>query len=221
MVFVAAPTFAQGQNTPAYVGSQACADCHTDATENWTGSDHALAWTTPTAENIVADFDGTEFSHDGMLAQFRIEDGRHFVTVTEKDGATTDYPVHSVAGIKPLQQYLLETEPGRLQSFDVVWDTEQKTWFHLYPDQDLPPDDGLHWTGPYKTWNARCAECHATGFEKNYDPENHTYSSTQAEMGVGCESCHGPAAAHLAWTKDQDISGWEWTGQRSWSDDGL
>ena len=207
--FGAPPVFAQELTVPAYVGSQACADCHSDATESWTGSDHALAWTAPTAENIVADFDGTEFTHDGMLAQFRIDGGRHFVTVTENDGATTDYPVHSVAGIEPLQQYLLETEPGRLQSFDVVWDTEQKTWFHLYPDQVLPPDDGLHWTGPYKNWNARCAECHATGFEKNYDPESGTYSSTQAEMGVGCESCHGPAAVHLAWTKDQDISGWD------------
>lgn len=210
-VLAAAPAFAQGQDAPAYVGSQACADCHTDATENWVGSDHALAWTMPIAENIVADFDGTEFAHDGMLAQFRIEDGRHFVTVTEKDGVTTDYPVHSVAGIRPLQQYILETELGRLQSFDVVWNTERKTWFHLYPDQDLPPDDGLHWTGPYKNWNARCAECHATGFEKNYDPESREYASTQAELGVGCESCHGPAAAHLAWAKDQGIS--EWDGQ--------
>jgi hypothetical protein len=28
----------------------------------------------------------------------------------------------------------------------------------------------MHWTGPYKNWNARCAECHATGYKKNYDP---------------------------------------------------
>lgn len=63
-----------------------------------------------------------------------------------------------MAGIAPLQQYLLETAPGRLQSCDVVWDGVAGRWHHLYPDQDLPPGDGLHWTGPYKTWNARCAE---------------------------------------------------------------
>ena len=137
-----------------------------------------------------------------MTARFRIDaDGQYHVSVTEKDGTTSNYPVHSVAGVEPLQQYLLETEPGRLQSFDVVWDTEQGEWFHLYPEQDLPPDDGLHWTGPYKTWNARCAECHATGFEKNYDAATRTYASTQAEIGVGCEACHGPGAAHLEWAE--------------------
>ena len=190
------------QDVPAYVGSEACTECHTEAAASWAGSHHALAWTWPSAETVVADFDGTVFEHDGMTARFRIEGDAYHVEVTEKDGVTTDYRVHSVAGIEPLQQYLLETEPGKLQSFDVVWDTEQGGWFHLYPDQDLPPDDGLHWTGPYKTWNARCAECHATGYEKNYDHTTRSYASTQAEIGVGCEACHGPGGAHLDWADD-------------------
>ena len=79
--------------------------------------------TEPTAENIVADFNDTEFLHDGTITRFRIEQGQYYINVTEKDGVATDYKVHSVAGIEPLQQYLLETEPGKIQSFDVVWDT--------------------------------------------------------------------------------------------------
>lgn len=190
----------EGAAQNRYLGSQACVDCHEAATEAWRGSHHALAWTEATPDNVVADFDGTSFTHDGMTARFRrTPDGQYRVNVTEKDGVTTDYPVHSVAGIEPLQQYLIETEPGRLQSFDVVWDTEEGGWFHLYPDQDLPPDDGLHWTGPYKNWNARCAECHATGFEKNYDARTLSYASTQVEIGVGCEACHGPGGDHVSW----------------------
>ncbi|WP_282127267.1 multiheme c-type cytochrome [Roseobacter litoralis] len=198
---------AQGvpDQTPAYVGSMECRDCHTDAAKAWEGSHHAKAWTAPTAENILADFNDTEFRHDGTLTRFRVEDGRHHITVTEKDGVTTDYTVHSVAGIEPLQQYLLETEPGRIQSFDVVWDTVKQEWFHLYPDQDLPPDDGLHWTGPYKNWNARCAECHATGFEKNYSPVTRSYSSIPVEIGVGCEACHGPGSAHIEWAAGKSL----------------
>lgn len=187
------------QSTPEYVGTEACTACHEDVAEAWSGSHHALAWTPPTPDNVLADFDGTEFAHDGTLTRFRVEDGTYFATVTEKDGTTRDYPVHSVAGIAPLQQYLLETEPGRLQSFDVVWDVEEERWYHLYPEQDLPPDDGLHWTGPYKTWNARCAECHATGYERNYAPRTRSYASTEVEIGVGCEACHGPGSAHLEW----------------------
>jgi len=190
---------------PAYVGSSACTECHVDAASAWSGSHHALAWTEPSPDTVIADFDGTSFRHDGMSVQFSIDGDQYRAAVTEKDGVTTEYPVHSVVGIAPLQQYLFETEPSRLQSFDVVWDAEKERWYHLYPDQDLPPDDGLHWTGPYKNWNARCAECHATGFEKNYDPNTRTYVSTQAEIGVGCEACHGPGAAHLNWAEGREF----------------
>lgn len=199
--FLAASALAQG--APAYVGSKACAACHVEAAQAWAGSHHALAWTLPSPETVAADFDDTEFRHGDMVARFRIEADGYHVAVTESDGVTTDYRVHSVAGIEPLQQYLLETEPGRLQSFDVVWNTQEDRWFHLYPDQVLSPDDGLHWTGPYKNWNARCAECHATGFTKNYDSATRRYSSTQSEIGVGCEACHGPGSAHLEWTQSQ------------------
>jgi hypothetical protein len=189
-----------------YVGSAVCTACHEAAAAEWAGSHHALAWTEPGPDTVVADFDGTTFQGNGMRVRFRIEDGRYHADVTESDGSRRDYTVHSVVGIEPLQQYLFETEPGQLQSFDVVWDTEERRWFHLYPDQDLPPDDGLHWTGPYKTWNARCAECHATGFEKNYDHSTRTYASNQVEIGVGCEACHGPGSAHVAWAERLDTT---------------
>ncbi|WP_051927626.1 multiheme c-type cytochrome [Ruegeria halocynthiae] len=200
LLFAPLGAFAQ---SPSYVGSDQCAACHKDETAAWATSHHALAWTQVDAGTVVADFDATRFDHDGMSVEFSDTNGKLQARVTEKDGTSTQYDVHSVAGIEPLQQYLFETEPGRLQSFDVVWDTEQKRWFHLYPDQDLPPDDGLHWTGSYKNWNARCAECHATGFEKNYDTETRSYNSVQSEIGVGCEACHGPGSAHIDWTLGQ------------------
>lgn len=198
-------TVAQAQS-PDYVGTDRCTGCHTEQSTLWQGSHHAAAWTLPGPDTVLGDFDNTEFAHDGTLTRFRRENGSYHVTVTEKDGVTTDYPVHSVVGIAPLQQYLLETEPGRQQSFDVVWDVAQERWFHLYPDQDLPPDDGLHWSGPYKTWNARCAECHATDYQRNFGARTGTYASTQSEIGVGCEACHGPGSAHLAWTEGQEVA---------------
>ena len=187
---------------PAHVGTEACVACHEAEAGSWRGSYHDLAWTEP-QEAMLADFGGTEFTLDGMTARFSDEDGRYRIRVTETDGVTTDYEVQSVAGIWPLQQYLIDIGDGRLQSFDVVWDVEEERWYHLYPDQDLPPDDALHWTGPYKSWNARCAECHATGYDKNFDPATGGYASTQAEIGVGCEACHGPGEAHVAWATTQ------------------
>lgn len=147
-VLIAIPAMAQ---EPAYVGSAACADCHQAEAEAWRPSHHARAWLPATADNILADFDGTEFRLGDMQVAFRVDDAGHYATVTERDGSSRDYKVHSVAGVTPLQQYLFETEPGRLQSFDVVWDTQKGRWFHLYPDQNPAPSDGMHWTGAYKT----------------------------------------------------------------------
>ena len=187
---------------PAYVSSTQCSACHGDIAEAWRDSDHAGAWRTPEPRNVLGDFADTTFTHNGVTSRFTTRDGRFFVRTDGPDGTLTEYEVKYTGGVMPLQQYIVETAPGRLQQLDTAWDTERNQWFHVYPDQDLPHTDGLHWTGPYKNWNARCAECHATDFRKNYDPRSKTYASDQAEIGVGCEACHGPGEAHAAWAGD-------------------
>ncbi len=212
------PVVAQQLNgeTPAYLGSKACADCHTEAYSAWQDSHHANAWRLPGPDTLVGAFKGETFSDNGMQATFARNADGLAVTVQESDGSTTIYRVHSVGGVHPLEHLILETGDGFLQSFDIVWDVEQRRWYHLYPDQDLPPVDGFHWSGAYKNWNARCAECHATGFEKNYDFGNRSYASTQVEIGVGCEACHGPGSAHVAIAEtlaaDASMSGPEFWG---------
>lgn len=69
-----------------YVGSDACRDCHDEQAQAWEGSHHALAWTEPTSDTVVADFDETTFSHDGMSVTFRQEGSDYLADVTEKDG---------------------------------------------------------------------------------------------------------------------------------------
>ena len=44
-----------------------------------------------------------------------------------------------------------------------------------------------------------CATCHNTRLRKNYDERTDSYRTGMAEMGVGCEACHGPMADHNAW----------------------
>ncbi len=202
LVLGTTPGAAQTPGTvPGHVGSQTCSGCHESEARAWTGSHHAWAWTQPDETTVLGDFDDAVFEHRGLTTRFIRRDDAFFVETEGADGAMRAFEVTGVVGMAPLQQYLVSTEPGRLQALDIAWDVEGKRWYHLYPDQDLPPGDGLHWTGPYKTWNARCAECHATGFVKNYDARSRTYDSRQAEIGVGCEACHGPGEAHVAWAK--------------------
>ena len=184
---------------PAYLGSAACADCHADATAAWSGSDHANAWKLPSEATVLGDFDEAVFEHGGQPTRYFREGDGFFIETEGPDGARRAYPVVGVAGIDPLQQYLLSPEPGRTQAYDIAWDVAGGRWYPVFPGDPPPPGDGFHWTGPYKSWEARCAECHATGYSRNYNPATRTYAPEMAEIGVGCEACHGPGAAHVAW----------------------
>lgn len=202
MLLSADGAIAETGDQPAHIGSESCAACHVEQAAPWYGSTHALAWQNPSPEAVLGDFDDVTFEHRGVETRFTRRNGEYEIETQGSDGAVRTWSVAGVAGVAPLQQYLLETEPGRLQAFDIAWDVAAERWYHLYPDSDLPPGDGLHWTGPYKNWNGRCAECHATAYRKNYDPRSKTYRSEQAEIGVGCEACHGPGEAHAAWARD-------------------
>ncbi len=186
---------------PGYVTSARCGECHADAYDAWADSHHGWAWRPPIAGNVLGDFEDAVFTHRGALTRFSTRDGRFVVDTDDAQGKRASYEIAGTVGVTPLQQYLIETEGGRLQALDVVWDTERRRWYHLYPEQRVEDDPALHWTGPYRNWNARCVSCHVTGFAKGYDPETDRYASSWSERGVGCEACHGPGEAHLAWAE--------------------
>ncbi len=215
-LFAAGPAVAEsddgGNILPSHVSSQACKTCHEQQFRDWSDSHHDWAWRRPQPENVLGNFDDASIHHNGVTSRFSKRNGRYYIGTDGPDGKPREFEVKYTVGVEPLQQYLVETEPGRLQALDLAWDTTRRHWYHLYPDQNLPPGDGLHWTGPYKNWNARCAECHATGYAKNYDPRARRYQSRQAEIGVGCEACHGPGEAHVAWAEapgSYDATRWQ------------
>jgi len=105
-------------------------------------------------------------------------------------------------GVRPLQQYLVALEGGRLQALPVAWDTVANRWFHLYPKEQILPDDPLHWTAPLQNWNRMCADCHTTNVQKDFRPKTNTprggiYRTTYTEINVGCQACHGPCGKHV------------------------
>jgi len=194
-------TMAEDAPHAGFAGSAACAECHQAESTAWAGSDHAWALKTPDAASMLGDFNDAAITNKNVTTRFTTRDGKYFVETEGAGGKPQTFEVRYAVGHRPLQQYLVETEKGRLQVLDLAWDVTQKKWFHLYPDQDAPPGDGMHWTGSYKNWQARCATCHQTGFDKGFDFPARTYKSHWAELTVGCESCHGPGEAHIAWTK--------------------
>jgi predicted CXXCH cytochrome family protein len=99
-------------------------------------------------------------------------------------------------GAAAVVQYLIPGDGGRLQAHPTAWDPVAEEWFDVFPEEPAPAD-WAHWTQPGATANTQCLECHVTGYAKGYDPTTDTYDTRWAELGVGCEACHGPGQAHV------------------------
>jgi predicted CXXCH cytochrome family protein len=191
----------------SYVGRAACAECHSEEAALWAGSHHDLAMQEATDASVLADFGGEAFTHRGVTTRF-YRDGERFMVETDgPDGAIASFPVTHTFGVAPLQQYLVELPGGRLQAHTVAWDTRPadaggQRWFHIYPDEETPPGDVLHWAGAAQSWNYMCAECHSTDLQKGYDLASDSYDTRWAEIDVSCEACHGPGSEHVAWAQE-------------------
>ena len=193
-----------------YVGAKSCKECHEDAFNDWTKSDHHKAMLPATAENVLGDFNNTEFEHFGHVTRFFKKGDEFWINAEDSDGKRRNMKIDYTFGFEPLQQYLIPFAGGRYQALQVCWDSRPKEeggqrWFHLYPDEEVPPSDVLHWTRRHFNWNYMCADCHSTDLKKNFDHEKDAYATTWSEMNVSCEACHGPASEHLKWAEAEKV----------------
>jgi len=185
----------------AYVDNTTCLGCHADQGRLWSDSHHAKAMAPATADTVLGDFGGAEFTHQGVTSRFFRRDDRFVVRTDGPDGQPGEFEIAYTFGIAPLQQYLIALPGGRLQPLQIAWDAPRARWFHLLPHEQAPAGDVLHWTGRYQNANTMCIACHTTGFEKRYDEVTDTFSSRWKEHNVSCQSCHGPGERHVAWAE--------------------
>lgn len=156
------------------------------------------------AESILGNFQNAKLEHFGVVTRFFRRGEEFWVETHNARGQPEAFKIEYTFGVYPLQQYLIAFPGGRSQALTVAWDSRPKQqggqrWFHLQPDERVPHEDPLHWTGPYYNWNSRCAECHSTGLRKNYDAANDSYATTWTDIDVACEACHGPGSEHVKW----------------------
>ena len=191
----------------SFVGRGACAPCHQKELDLWEGSHHDLAMQIASDETVLGDFGDSEFTHFGVTSSFHKREGQFLVRTEGESGELQEFEISHTFGVEPLQQYLIRFPRGRFQALSICWDTRPakeggQRWFHLYEDEAIGPDDPLHWTGVYQTWNHQCAECHSTNLKKNYSAENGSYRTSWSEIDVSCEACHGPGSEHVTWAED-------------------
>ena len=192
----------QVTSKPTYIGSNKCIDCHSTQFKEWKESHHFFSMNEASPKYVKGNFN-TTFTYNKIKYKFTQENNSYFIHADDENGKIKKYPVKYTFGTEPLQQYLIPTSKGKLQAFNIAWDTKKKIWFHLFPKEKVDYKSPFHWTGYQHNWNNRCAECHSTNLQKNFIDD--TYKTTFSEINVSCESCHGPASNHLVWTKEKEI----------------
>jgi tetratricopeptide (TPR) repeat protein len=189
-----------------FVGSEACAVCHSTIYAAWKNSHHAHAMQEATAKTVLGNFADQTFRYAGVESTFFQRNDKYFVRTDGPDGKRSDFELSYTFGIAPLQQYLIALSRGRYQALSIAWDSRPskhggQRWFHLYPRDKVDHRDELHWTQRMQNWNFMCADCHSTEVKKNYEETSDTYRTTWKEISVGCEACHGPGSNHLDWSR--------------------
>jgi len=163
-----------------------------------------------TADAVRGDFNDASIVFDGQVSRFFMKGAQYWVNIAGPEGQLKNYQVSYTFGVEPLQQYMVAFPDGRIQLIPFAWDnraaaTGGQRWFRLYPEQKQKHQE-FFWTNSGQNWNYMCADCHSTNVEKNFDVEKNTYNTTFSEINVACEACHGPASAHIDWTKTADKS---------------
>jgi hypothetical protein len=185
-----------------YVSSRACQACHPAEHDSWRRSYHSTMTQVASASTALGDFDDVELRDGAWTFRLTRRDDELWADMPMLDrGGRPDGPrerrrIVLTTGSHHMQAYWYETGNTRvLGLLPFVFNRELGAWLPRHSSFLQPPQHGP--VSEAGRWNRTCLECHATlGRLRPVAPAGQ--NTHVAEFGVACESCHGPAAAHVA-----------------------
>lgn len=155
-----------------------------------------------TSDTILGDFADARLDHYNQQAHFTTQNGQYWVSL-EHGEKHSRHQILYTFGHYPLQQYLVAGERSRLQVLPYAWDSRVsgeggQKWYPIYQNENIQPNDRLHWQQPLQTWNGMCADCHSDGLQRNYTKNTDSFATKWDKINVGCQSCHGDVPADHA-----------------------
>jgi hypothetical protein len=189
-----------------YVGSEACRACHSHEHDTWNDSYHSKMTQVAGPDTVIGDFDKVTLVADGI--EYKLErDGDEFwveqpnpLIHLGKGPERVRSRIVVTTGSHNMQAYWFDTGHTRnLGLLPFTWHVEDQRW-QTRRSAFVGPSSDPH-ISIIGDWNLICLKCHATHSRPRIMTEGNTQVGAftrVAEFGISCESCHGPAEAHIA-----------------------
>jgi predicted CXXCH cytochrome family protein len=192
------------------VGSGACRACHPSEFASWHRSFHRTMTQVATPATVLGPWDGTKLEVEGRSLELSRRGDELWARLPDPDlvaaaiRANNPEPYAAVplvarrilltTGSHHHQVYWVGGERGNeLRLLPITYLIAEGRYV---PRRDAflePPDAAPHAI----RWNSNCIMCHATRGEPELDEARDVFVSDAVELGIACEACHGPGAAHV------------------------
>jgi len=186
-------------DSASYNGSADCGICHIDAHSAWQDTLHPKKLQLPSTKTILGDWEMDPILDLGggvMVTVDLSRDGQDFMVDLDGTG-TSVFKVEYVLGAGAWDQRYLTTIGQSRYVLPIQWNVATEEWVG-YEVSEWYDDEGTPKTvAKEMSWDLRCAGCHVTGFEIDYDEGTGEWVASFEEIGIGCEACHGPGSLHI------------------------
>ncbi len=191
-----------------YIGADACRACHPEQHASWDATFHSSMTQLPTRESVRGRFDGVAVTLFGASARPFEREGEFCFELPAIGSEPARVATVALAvGSRRYQQYFElvgDAVGGAYRRLPLVWHIGDQRWMHMN-GVFLSPDNN-DWSRHQSLWNENCIFCHNTapspGLELGRDgapaPAPKHFDSSVADLGISCESCHGPGAEHAS-----------------------
>jgi predicted CXXCH cytochrome family protein len=183
-----------------YVTSDHCLACHPNQYQSWHQTFHRTMTQLAQPDTVRGQFDQVSLTFQGKRYQLSKRGDEFWVELEDPEspagvpGLRVWRRVGMLTGSHHMQVYWVPRKPGNLQAiFPFAYLFDDRRWVPLKDsflrDPNLPQNDNL--------WNVDCLQCHTTAGQPRAQPAALQVGTRLGEMGIACESCHGPAEEHV------------------------